>query len=87
LDTDLSRHVHIQLRHYLQGSSSLEDLEHWLIFNAWDTHQTGDERATQLVAGIQDAIVAHNNGILTEADVRKELFNALRRDLAATTRP
>jgi hypothetical protein len=74
------------VRQYLQGHSTLEDLERWLIFNAWDTHQTGDDRARNLVAGIQDAIVAHNNDILPEADVRKELFNILQRDLITSTR-
>ena len=74
------------MRQYLQGHSTLDDLERWLIFNAWDTHQTGDDRATILVAGIQDAIVAYNNDILPEADVRKELFNILQRDLTASTR-
>jgi hypothetical protein len=74
------------VRQYLQGHSTLEDLERWLIFNAWDTHQTGDDRATNLVAGIQDAIVAHNNDILPEADVRKEFASALQRDLTTSTR-
>ena len=86
MGTDLSRLLQDQVRHYLQGHSTLEDLEHWLIFNAWDTHQAADTRATNLVAGIQDAILAYNNGILAEADVRKELFNALQRDLTASTR-
>lgn len=87
MGTDLSKHIQDQVRRYLQGHSTLKDLEHWLIFNAWDTHQTGDERATNLVAGIHDAIVAYNNGILPEADVRKELFSVLQRDLTASTRP
>jgi hypothetical protein len=87
LETDLSRLAKDQVRRYLHGNSTLEDLEHWLIFNAWDTHQTGDESATQLVVAVQDAIVAHNNGVLAEADVRKELFSALQRDVSAPTLP
>lgn len=86
MGTDLSRHIHDHVRQYLQGRSSLEDLERWLILNAWDMHQTGDDHATNLVAGVQDAIVAYNNGILPEADVRKEFASALQRDLTTSTR-
>ena len=87
MGTDLSRHIRAELRRYLQGNSTLKDIEHWLIFNAWDTHLTGDERVASLVALIQDAIVAYNNDILSEADARKELFSILHRDVTATARP
>jgi hypothetical protein len=67
------------LANYLAGSESLDSFEDWLVAQSWNMHRDSSEVAQELVNQIELRLSEHSDGLLSEKQLREELYQFLER--------
>jgi hypothetical protein len=83
----LEQSIRQHLVSYLAGDTPLEAFTAWLVRASWNVDQSGNRQAADLAYSIELALAEHAAGLLTEDELRNELFSLDVTTVSSTATP